>query len=43
MGQNMMDAIAKSLSIFDNLAGMLNNIAVIFSNLQISYNKLTEP
>lgn len=37
MGQNMMDAIAKSLSIFDNLAGMLNNIAVMFSNLQISH------
>jgi hypothetical protein len=37
MGQNMMDAIAKSLSIFDNLAGMLNDIAVMFSNLQISH------
>ena len=37
MGQNMMDAIAQSLSIFDNLAGMLNDIAVMFSNLQISH------
>jgi TP901 family phage tail tape measure protein len=39
MGQNMMDAIAKSLSIFDNLAGMLNNRTYKY---HIQY-KLTEP
>ena len=37
MGSGMMDAVAKSLSVFDSLAGMLSNIAVMFSDLSISH------
>ena len=37
MSSGMMDAVAKSLSVFDGLAGMLSNIAVMFSDLSISH------
>ena len=37
IGSGMMDAISQSLSSFENLANILNNVASLFSNMSISH------
>ena len=37
MGSGIMDAISKSLSSFEGLANILNNVASLFSNMSISH------
>ncbi len=37
MGSGMMDAISKSLSSFEGIANILNNVASLFSNMSISH------